>query len=765
MPPTRGLKTAAQTAATTTGPKVGDTKIIGGKIATYNGSSWVGGGVGAAPPSAPTGNIVIPYSSQTINGVKGHWEYNSVSPRGFFVPDTPTRSGSGGGGGGGAATSLSATNSVADIYRLWMGDAWVASHSATIASAVKNGWTERMIIKDAVGAGANTPYAQGMVAYIRGVVGPLTLAAVNNILSSGVWMEANFETQIAPQYMTDILSSPQSLPFIQSWNDYTAGAGLGTAEQAKLREIVTTFGYTAAAQAQWESWLTTTTAAQTGNYGAEKRAIITSVIQQWFGREPTAAELAPPSPGSAGTTTTTTVPGIAHGTVRSGSSGADVSALQSALNAAGYTLTVDGNAGPATIAALKDYQTKNNLTSDGIAGAATWGLLAPPTTTTTTTPGVAGTATYWSQIGGLLGQQNTAAFLEGLRKTDEYILTFAPKSAGQSEAEYLSWRDAMNTVGNWYFNDTPGVAGTTAATNFSGYTVEELARMNSDGWTASGLQNYYQNVQEAAYNRDIYNPILQEAFGTTFTDDDWYTLANGGVGSGALKSQLVEAQNRVQFREAYRQVFGSDPAPADYDRITDDFISPSELIREVQALNSVDEIYADTNALMQRVYGDGVTKDELIDVVLGRANTGELKALINTATKLDQFTWMHEQYTGQTATPDDYAKYAGYTGPAELQWEIVTNEAISQNRDTIKEAWTAAYPDQPMITDEELKTLYGEQEGYGSISAKVKAAQKIQGEKKQAEDWARSGAQQADIGYKAGASGGFQTSAPGLAAL
>jgi peptidoglycan hydrolase-like protein with peptidoglycan-binding domain len=640
-----------------------------------------------------------------------------------------------------------------------MGDAWVASHASTIATAAKNGWTEKMIIKDAVSKGANTPYAQSMVAYIRGVCGPLTIEAVNNILGSGVWMEPNFETQIAPQYMTDVLSDPQSLPFVQSWNNYTGGATLGTAEQAKLKEIVTTFGFTTAAQAQWEQWLTTTTSAQTGNYGAEKRAIITSVIEQWFGREPTAAELAPPSYG-AGSTTTTTIPGAAHGTVKSGSTGADVTALQTALNAAGYSLTVDGSFGPNTLAALKDYQTKNGLTADGIAGSATWGKLVPATTTTTTTPGTATGGTYWNEIGGLLGQQNTAAFLESLRATDEYKTTFAAKTPDQSETDFLAWRDSMNTVGNWYFNDTPGVGGATANNAFTGFTTEELTRMNADGWTASGLQNYYQAVEQAAYNKDIYNPILEEAFGTSFTDDEWYAVANGGTGSGVLKAKLVEAQNRVQFREAYRQVFGTDPAPADYDRITNEYISPAELIREQQAIQSVDAMYDQTNELMTRVYGNGVTKDELIDMVMKRSGSGELDALLTQATKLDQYTWIFKQQNGTDPTPADYAKYAGYTGPAELQWEITTQEAMSQNRDVINEALIAV--GEAPLTDAELKTLYGEQAGYGTIAAKVTAAKKKQAEQKSAEDWAYAGAQSADIGYKASKQGGFAASAPGL---
>lgn len=54
-----------------------------------------------------------------------------------------------------------------------------------------------------------------------------------------------------------------------------------------------------------------------------------------------------------------------------GSQGNDVKKLQKALNNAGYDLDVDGIYGTKTQAAVRDYQKKNNLTADGIAGSAT----------------------------------------------------------------------------------------------------------------------------------------------------------------------------------------------------------------------------------------------------------------------------------------------------------------------------------------------------------------------------------------------------------
>ncbi len=51
-----------------------------------------------------------------------------------------------------------------------------------------------------------------------------------------------------------------------------------------------------------------------------------------------------------------------------GDTGSGVSDLQTKLNSVGYSLTVDGNFGPATEAAVRDFQAKQGIAVDGIAG-------------------------------------------------------------------------------------------------------------------------------------------------------------------------------------------------------------------------------------------------------------------------------------------------------------------------------------------------------------------------------------------------------------
>lgn len=62
--------------------------------------------------------------------------------------------------------------------------------------------------------------------------------------------------------------------------------------------------------------------------------------------------------------------------LRRGSRGDDVLEVQRKLNALGYGLAEDGSYGRATEAAVRDYQTKNNLKIDGVVGTNTWGLLS-----------------------------------------------------------------------------------------------------------------------------------------------------------------------------------------------------------------------------------------------------------------------------------------------------------------------------------------------------------------------------------------------------
>ena len=67
-------------------------------------------------------------------------------------------------------------------------------------------------------------------------------------------------------------------------------------------------------------------------------------------------------------------PGIV---LRSGSAGGCVRLVQQKLNVEGERLTADGRFGASTVAAVKRYQTRHNLTSDGSVGKDTWEKMFP----------------------------------------------------------------------------------------------------------------------------------------------------------------------------------------------------------------------------------------------------------------------------------------------------------------------------------------------------------------------------------------------------
>lgn len=70
-------------------------------------------------------------------------------------------------------------------------------------------------------------------------------------------------------------------------------------------------------------------------------------------------------------------------TLKKGSKGDDVIALQHLLNVEGYKLTIDGDFGGKTETAVKMFQKAHNLEADGIVGTQTWAALGVKNTTTT----------------------------------------------------------------------------------------------------------------------------------------------------------------------------------------------------------------------------------------------------------------------------------------------------------------------------------------------------------------------------------------------
>ena len=117
-------------------------------------------------------------------------------------------------------------------------------------------------------------------------------------------------------------------------------------------------------------------------------------------------------------------------TIRYGSSGDEVKKLQESLNSQGYKLDVDGKFGSATQSAVRDYQSKNGLTVDGIVGDNTWGKLT----------GGASTQASTNSTSGSTGSTGTAVITPG-----DNPGAYQNPYAGQDPGEYKSPYDLVET--------------------------------------------------------------------------------------------------------------------------------------------------------------------------------------------------------------------------------------------------------------------------------------------------------------------------------
>lgn len=114
-------------------------------------------------------------------------------------------------------------------------------------------------------------------------------------------------------------------------------------------------------------------------------------------------------------------------TLRLEDTGSSVKDLQTALNTAGYNLTVDGYFGQQTLSAVKDYQTKQGLAADGIVGSDLWNTLNGTSSDT-------GAASMSDALVNLMNEFN---------KTSSYTPKTAEQIQEQAAGEYKSYYDAL----------------------------------------------------------------------------------------------------------------------------------------------------------------------------------------------------------------------------------------------------------------------------------------------------------------------------------
>ncbi len=682
------------------------------------------------PPTTKTTTVTSPTTASSVG-----WTFGEAFGKiGMAVGDiamgmgaqaAPSGGGGGGGrsGGGGGGGSAAPSATVRGWFQWWYG----STPAGLISQADKLGWTEQDVINLALKNGVAGPGLIEQRDVIRGLAAgwyegdPTAIPAslINGIIKQGLWQDpAYLKNVYFPKLWGIGATTPAAQPYIEYYTQATGRIPSADALVQLNKTLKDYGGLSDTTLAAWRLWVNGTEAAITGNYGAGKRVAIDNTFRSILGREATPEELVAPSRAPVTPTPTPTQP-TTRPTLKSGATGDDVKALQTALNAAGYSppLTVDGSFGGKTVTALKWYQSKNGLTADGVAGAGTWAKLEPPTApgATLPTPPVTPDKTLWN-----LSQE---ALLEYVRGTTEYRTLYAGKPDWMAENEYIARAQAFDLVMKNHYgihatvnpdgsisiptDDTPGDA-TNNPLNRFGLIYVNPQMVNTflgSNYTPEQLAREFEIEENAEANKGTYESILQEAFDITFTDDEWYNLSSGGIGSGALRAKLTEAQNRVAFREAFRTYTGDDPTPGDYDYLSDTFVSPSEYAKRMQAKQSAVAMLPSVNKALEAVFGHATTQEELENLAMGGEGSGALQAEIDQASKLYAMkgTWA-EYHAGANPSTDDYATMAGYENANELRFELALQQELNSLTPEIQQTWAFSHNGE-QLDAEQIRTL------------------------------------------------------------
>jgi len=121
-------------------------------------------------------------------------------------------------------------------------------------------------------------------------------------------------------------------------------------------------------------------------------------------------------------------------TLSEGDTGSAVQTLQTRLNVWGATLTVDGDFGPATLAAVKAFQTEQKLTVDGIVGPQTWAALNRD-------PG-----TYPAPTGLAVGSVTLAVSWDAVTVNGQAVASYTVQAVGLNGQVYAHETPTTNSV-------------------------------------------------------------------------------------------------------------------------------------------------------------------------------------------------------------------------------------------------------------------------------------------------------------------------------
>jgi cell wall-associated NlpC family hydrolase len=338
-----------------------------------------------------------------------------------------------------------------------------------------------------------------------------------------------------------------------------------------------------------------------------------------------------------------------------------------------------------------------------------------------------GLADYWGSImrtpitlelldQAVLEGWNKDQMLEHMRGTPEYKAYYAAKPAWLTEEQFVADKMSFDAMGRWYFRND----------NFS-YSNEQLTYFFEHGITAEEMGQRYSWTEKAAEQladaKGSWAYYL-EAVGITLTSDMAYTMASGAEGSGALFAALLKGQNRRSFDEAFTLYTGHAPSAGDYAYLESHYMSANEYAQRMGAYEYSTEMFPQVNELFQRVYGYEANLEELQNVALGAEGSGAYKALITAAEELDRYTLPWREYARTDPTPAQYAQWAGFAGPSELEKLLRARELVRSKGREIMDVYNSYWVmlGAAPITNEDILTLQGEYMGWGAIDERLNMA-------------------------------------------
>ena len=193
-----------------------------------------------------------------------------------------------------------------------------------------------------------------------------------------------------------------------------------------------------------------------------------------------------------------------------GSSGEDVKNLQLRLNEIGnYNLQTDGIYGSNTQAAVKDYQQKNGLATDGIVGTQTWSSLdtKPATKSANATQGTTSTTSTGTTQPASTGYQQSDTVAQAQQMLNDYM-------AQKPGAYQSTWQGQMDELMNQILNRKPFQYDVNSDALYQQYKDQYMlqgqqAMMDTMG-QAAALTGGYGNSYAQTAGQQTYQGYLQQ---------------------------------------------------------------------------------------------------------------------------------------------------------------------------------------------------------------------------------------------------------------